>query len=96
MEAQSISGALVGTLRRSEPELEEVDRIIERRARDKSPRDAANERESMWKESVRQYRSEEEESFRWQWITYYKTLARNLRTRAEHFEGKAAALSAGD
>lgn len=92
MEAQSISGALAGSLRRAEPELEEVDRLIEKRARQKSPRDAANEREAIWKASEAEHHAAHREARRHMWITYYRTLSRNHAGLSAHFEGKASEL----
>jgi chromosome segregation ATPase len=42
---------MVGAVREKSMDPDEVDRLIERRAKDKSPKDAANEREAIWKAS---------------------------------------------
>jgi transcription initiation factor TFIIIB Brf1 subunit/transcription initiation factor TFIIB len=43
--------SMVGAVREKSMDPDEVDRLIERRAKDKSPKDAANEREAIWKAS---------------------------------------------
>lgn len=89
-----MSASLVGSLRRSERgEHDELDRLIERRARKKSPRDAANALEESWKASEEAHRAEHQEANRHAWCSYYRRLAANHAGIAEHFEGKAAALA---
>jgi hypothetical protein len=84
---------MFGAVREKSMDPDEVDRIIERRAKDKSPKDAANEREARWKASEREYHDEREEARRHQWITYYRTLSRSLRTRAADFDDRASQLA---
>jgi hypothetical protein len=52
--------SMVGAARRTDPdELEAgLNQLIERRARENSPKDAANEREARWKASEREYHDE--------------------------------------
>lgn len=95
MEAQRITGALVGSLRRSDPDeanLDEVDRLITRRASEPTARERANAEEESWKASTRAYNAEHREPHRHLWVTHYLTLARNLRASADRFEEKADAL----
>lgn len=90
---ESISGALVGAQRPADAHTDELDRVIEQRAKAAATeRDRANAEEESWKQSTRIYNGELREMRRHQWISYYRTLARNLRTSAERFEDKADEL----
>lgn len=86
-------GALVGSTSRYEPDEVEsgLNQLIERRSR--RGEDDAQEREEGWKESVRQYNAELLETRRYQWATYFRTLARNHARLSEENNRKAAALS---
>lgn len=91
---QPITGALVGSQRRAgrgDPSDlgAGLSQLIERRAQ---LGQEADEREESWKESVRQYHAENREAFRYQWITYYRTLAGAHRRLSEENEKKALAL----
>jgi hypothetical protein len=50
--------SMVGAVREKSMDPDEVDRLIERRAKDKSPKDAANEREAIWKASEAEHHAE--------------------------------------
>ncbi len=95
----SVQGALVGALRRTDPdELESgINQLIERRAREKSPKDAANEREIIWKASEAEHHAEHREARRHMWIGYYRRLSESFRRRSEECAEKARAIQgAGD
>jgi hypothetical protein len=88
---------MVGALRAPEYDSDEVDRIIERRAKDKSPKDAANEREAIWKASEAEHHAEHREARRHMWIGYYRRLSESFRRRSEECAEKARAIQgAGD
>ncbi len=89
--------SMVGALRAPEYDSDEVDRIIERRAKDKSPKDAANEREAIWKASEAEHHAEHREARRHMWIGYYRRLSESFRRRSEECAEKARAIQgAGD
>jgi hypothetical protein len=67
----------------------ELDAFIERR----SHRDSdADEREELWKESVRRYNRRRREENRLVWCDYFSRLAGSLRARAEEYDQRAALL----
>jgi hypothetical protein len=67
----------------------ELDAFIERR----SHRDSdADEREELWKESVRRYNRRRREENRLAWCDYFSRLAGSLRARAEEYDQRAALL----
>ena len=68
----------------------ELDRLIERRSR-KGETDP-DEREELWKASVRAYRAHREEELRAEWHGYFCRLAWTLRARAEEYDRRAAQL----
>jgi hypothetical protein len=88
--------SMVGALRAPEYDSDEVDRIIERRAKDKSPKDAANEREAIWKASEAAHHAEHREARRHMWIGYYRRLSESFRRRSEECAERAAALDPGE
>jgi hypothetical protein len=95
VEAQSISGFLVGSLRRSDPDEagpDTIDRVIESRARSKTPKEIANERAAADKAAKVMYEAANEEALYWQGATYYKRAARVHTAIAARLEAKATAL----
>jgi hypothetical protein len=72
----------------------ELDRLIERRSR-KGEEDP-EEREELWKESVRRYNARRREENRLAWCDYFERLAGSLRTRAEEYDHRAQALMETD
>jgi hypothetical protein len=68
----------------------ELARMIERRSR-KGEIDP-DEREELWKESVRAYNARKREENRIAWSDYFERLATSLRTRAEEYDDRAQAL----
>jgi hypothetical protein len=89
-----LQASYVGALRRSEPEVDEAElnRIIEKRARDKSPKEISNERAAADKAAKVMYEAANEEALYWQWTTYYKRAARVHTAIAARLEAKATAL----
>ena len=71
----------------------ELDRMIERRSRrgESDP----DEREELWKESVRRYNARRREENRRAWCEYFCRLAGSLRARAEEYDHRARALLEG-
>jgi hypothetical protein len=68
----------------------ELDILIERRSR-KGEVDP-DEREELWKESVRRYNARRQEENRLAWCDYFGRLAASLRSRAEEYDHRAQAL----
>lgn len=68
---------------------EAIDALIERRS---EGRNAANEREAIWRASVEFHHAERREANRFLWIHYYRTLARNHAGLSRQYEEKANAL----
>jgi hypothetical protein len=68
----------------------ELNNFIERRSRkgDMDP----DEREELWKESVRRYNARKREENRQAWCEYFARLAGVLRARAEEYDQRAALL----
>jgi hypothetical protein len=69
----------------------ELDRLISKRAsQDRRP--DPDEREELWKESVRLYNARRREANRREWCDYFARLAACLRARAEEYDQRAALL----
>jgi len=68
----------------------ELDAFIQRRARkgDEDP----DEREELWKESVRRYNARRQEENRLAWCDYFERLAACLRARAQEYDHRAQRL----
>jgi hypothetical protein len=66
----------------------EINRLIERRSRQKDP----DEQVELWKESVRQYNARRQEENRLAWCDYFGRIAATLRSRAEEYDYRAQAL----
>jgi hypothetical protein len=66
----------------------ELDRLIERRSRQKNP----DEESELWQESVRRYNARRREENRLAWCDYFERLAACLRTRAEEYDHRARKL----
>jgi hypothetical protein len=72
----------------------ELDRLISRRAsQDRRP--DPDEREELWKASVRLYNARRREENRQAWCDYFCRLAESLRARAEEYDNRARALRTG-
>jgi MoaA/NifB/PqqE/SkfB family radical SAM enzyme len=72
----------------------ELDAMIERRSR-KGGVDP-DEREELWKESVRRYNTRRREENRIAWCEYFSRLAGSLRARAEEYDRRAQTLMKTD
>jgi hypothetical protein len=71
----------------------ELDRLISRRAsQDRRP--VPDEREELWKASVRLYNARRREENRQAWCDYFGLLAASLRARADDYDDRARALLA--
>ena len=68
----------------------ELDRLIEKRSSKEMDPD---EREELWKESVRRYNARRREENRREWGDYFCRLAGFLRARADEYDHRARALS---
>jgi MoaA/NifB/PqqE/SkfB family radical SAM enzyme len=68
----------------------QLDAMIQRRAR-KGGVDP-DEREEIWKESVRRYNARRREENRREWCGYFERLAACLRARAEEYDHRAQML----
>ena len=67
----------------------ELDRLIERRSnREPHP----DEREELWKESVRRYNARRREENCREWCDYFCRLVGSLSTRAEEYDHRARTL----
>ena len=66
----------------------ELDRLIERRSRQKDP----DEESKAWQESVRRYNARRREENRREWCGYFERLAVCLRARAEEYDHRAQML----
>ncbi len=79
---------------RGERAEKELDAMIERRSQggEVDP----DEREELWKESVRRYNARRREENRLLWCDYFSHLAGSLRTRAEEYDHRARALMETD
>ena len=69
----------------------ELDRLISKRA-SQDLRPARDEREELWKESVRRYNARRQEENRLAWCDYFERLATCLRARAEEYDHRAQRL----
>jgi hypothetical protein len=69
----------------------ELDRLISRRA-SQDRRSDPDEREELWKASVRLYNARRREENRQAWCDYFGHLAGSLRARAEEYDRRAARL----
>ena len=77
---------------RSESADAELTRMVERRSsREPDP----DEREELWKESVRRYNARRQEELRAEWHGYFCRLAACLRARAEEYDHRADLLLEG-
>ena len=69
----------------------ELDRLMSKRAsQDRRP--DPDEREELWKESVRRYNARRQEENRLAWCDYFERLATCLRARAEEYDHRAQKL----
>ncbi len=68
----------------------DAEHILERRSR-KGEVDP-DEREELWKESVRRYNARRREENRLAWCGYFERLAACLRARAEEYDHRAQTL----
>jgi hypothetical protein len=68
----------------------ELDRMIERRAC--NGQQDSDEREELWKESVRRCNARRREENRLAWCDYLGRLAAGLRSRAEEYDHRAKVL----
>ena len=64
--------------------------LIERRSRRETDPD---EREELWKASVRAYNARRQDELRAEWHGYFCRLAGTLRVRAEEYDRRAALLT---
>jgi len=87
---QASEGSLVDTVAHAEAVAKELNNFIERRSR-KGGVDP-DEREELWKESVRLYNARRREENRQAWCGYFERLAMSLRARAEEYDCRAALL----
>jgi hypothetical protein len=80
----------VGAVEHAEMVEKQLDAMIQRRARkgDMDP----DEREEIWKESVRRYNARRREENRREWCGYFERLAACLRARAEEYDHRAQML----
>jgi len=78
---------------RSETVEAELDRLIVKQS---SKEPDPDEREELWKESVRRYNARRREANRLAWCDYFSHLAGSLRARAEEYEGRAKRLMQDD
>ena len=70
----------------------ELDRLIERRSRQKDP----EEESKAWQESVRRYNARRREENRLAWCDYFERLSACLRARAEEYDQRAQTLMETD
>jgi hypothetical protein len=66
----------------------ELDRLIERRSRQKDP----EEESELWQASVRRYNARRREENRLAWCGYFERLATCLRARAEEYDHRVQML----
>jgi hypothetical protein len=70
----------------------ELDRLIERRSRQKDP----DEESKAWQESVSRYNARRREENRLAWCDYFERLSACLRARAEEYDQRAQTLMETD
>src|SRR5215204_4991678 len=70
----------------------ELNRLIERRSRQKDP----DEESRWWQESVRRYNARRREENRLAWCGYFEHLSACLRARAEEYDQRAQTLMETD
>jgi hypothetical protein len=70
----------------------ELDRLIERRSRQKD----LEEESKAWQESVRRYNTRRREKNRLAWCDYFERLSACLRARAEEYDQRAQTLMETD
>ena len=68
----------------------ELDQMIERRAR--QGEEDRDEKEELWKESVRRYNARRREENRLAWCDYFSRLAGSLKARADEYDQRAQTL----
>lgn len=68
----------------------QLDAMIERRS--KKGEVDRDEKEELWKASVRQYNARRREENRLAWCGYFERLATSLRSRAEEYDRRAQTL----
>lgn len=91
---ESISGALVGAERPADAHTDELDALIDKRAREAiSERDRANAEQESWKQTTRIYNAAHREARKHQWVSYFKRAAANHRGLAERMEARAEEVS---
>ena len=90
---QASEGSLVDASRTEAADRELV-RMIERRSRNGEV--DPEEREELWKESVRRYNARRREENRVAWCDYFCHLAGSLRARAEEYDQRAQTLMKGE
>jgi hypothetical protein len=73
---------------RSEAVEADLNRLIERRSRQKDP----DEESKAWQESVRRYSECRREENRLAWCDYFERLSACLRARAEEYDHRAQLL----
>ena len=80
----------MGAVEHAEMVEKQLDAMIQRRARkgDMDP----DEREEIWKESVRRYNARRREENRREWCGYFERLAACLRARAKEYDHRAQIL----
>jgi hypothetical protein len=66
----------------------ELDRLVERRSRQKDP----DEEHELWRESVERYNARRREENRLAWCDYFERLSAGLRARAEEYDHRAQML----
>jgi hypothetical protein len=70
----------------------ELDRLIERRSRQKDP----DEESKAWQESVRRYNARRREAVLLAWCDYFERLSACLRARAAEYDQRAQTLMETD
>jgi hypothetical protein len=73
---------------RSEAVEADLNRLIERRSRQKDP----DEESKAWQGSVRRYNARRREENRLAWCDYFERLSACLRARAEEYDQRAQTL----
>jgi hypothetical protein len=68
----------------------QLDTLIERRGRNGEA--DPDEREELWKESVRRYNARRREENRLAWCDYFSRIAGSLRARAEEYDQRVTLL----
>ena len=84
--------SMVGALRERDPRHDEIDRLIEHRARTPTDKEEANREAEAWSESARAHHSRIRNRNRWEWIRFFERMAQSHARLSEDYQRRADEL----